>query len=422
MNTLVELLTQKWHDSSILGAMTSNPISRATLLRRNISVLRAVHIVQSFMVTISIIVVFFQHRGLGLADVMVLQAVFAAVVVLVEIPSGYFSDVVGRRRTMIIGSIFIILGWWCFPWATSMAPLIGAEVLLAIGISFVSGTDSAMLYDTMLELNTEHQSVAAEGNRLSAGNFSEAVASIAGGALAGVSLLLPFYVQAGIAMLLLPLAILLVEPAVHEVHNRAASLLDVVRVVRDVTVHDRTLRWILISSSVLGSSTLTMVWFVQPWWQASGIPIAWFGVLWAACNALVGVAAMRAHTIEQRYGSTAIITALGVGVVVALTVLGLWQSLFALPIMAEFYIARGTSTPIFTTAINARVPSGRRATVLSVRQLGVRAIFVVVGPAVGMISDQHGLSAALLATAAVFATALVVALWRWRASMIAGVR
>gem|GEM_PF-3231734 len=34
---------------------------------------------------------------------------------------------------------------------------------------------------------------------------------------------------------------------------------DVLRIVRDVVVHDGTLRWILITSSVLGSSTLTMV-------------------------------------------------------------------------------------------------------------------------------------------------------------------
>lgn len=397
--------------------MPSDIPSRHTLLLRNMRLLRAIQIVQSFMVTISIIVVFFQQRGLGLGDVMLLQAVFAAVMVLVEVPSGYFSDVVGRRRTMIIGSVFIALGWWCYPWANTLWAFIGAETLLAIGISFVSGTDSAMLYDTMLELDTAHHSVKAEGNRLSAGNFSEAVASVVGGALAGISLVMPFYVQACVSVMMVPLALLLVEPAVHVSQTRATGMRDVLHIVRDVTVHDRTLRWVLITSSVLGCSTLTMVWFVQPWWQASGVPIALFGVLWAACNAIVGVAAMRAHAVEHRIGSMTAITMLGSGVVIALCVLGLWQSLFVLPILAVFYIARGTSNPIFTSAINARVSSDRRATVLSVRQLGVRAIFVVVGPAVGMIGDRHGLSTALLVTSAIFALAFGGAVWRWRAAL-----
>jgi len=111
-------------------AMSQISTPRPVLLRRNINLLRAIQIVQSFMVAISIIVVFFQYRGFGLADVMILQAVFAAVMVLVEMPSGYFSNVVGRRRTMIIGSIFIALGWWCYPWATTFAAFLGAETLL----------------------------------------------------------------------------------------------------------------------------------------------------------------------------------------------------------------------------------------------------------------------------------------------------
>jgi MFS family permease len=397
--------------------MPSNIPSRHTLLLRNMRLLRAIQIVQSFMVTISIIVVFFQQRGLGLADVMMLQALFAAVMVVVEVPSGYFSDVVGRRRTMMIGAVFIALGWWCYPWAESFWAFMVAETLLAVGISFVSGTDAAMLYDTMLELDTAHQSVKAEGNRLSAGNFSEAVASVVGGALAGISLVMPFYVQACVSVLMVPLALMLVEPAVHVSQTRATGMRDVLQIVRDVTVHDRTLRWVLITSSVLGCSTLTMVWFVQPWWQASGVPIALFGVLWAACNAIVGVAAMRAHAVERRLGGMTSITLLGVGVVFALCILGLWQSVFVLPVLAVFYIARGTSNPIFTSTINARVSSDRRATVLSVRQLGVRAIFVVVGPVVGLIGDRHGLNTALLVTSAFFALAFGGAVWRWRAAV-----
>jgi len=141
-----------------------------------------------------------------------------------------------------------------------------------------------------------------------------------------------------------------------------------------------------------------------------------FGVLWAACNAIVGVAAMRAHTIERRVGMMTTITILSVGVVLGLFALGLWQSVFLLPVVVVFYITRGTTNPIFTSAINERVTSDRRATVLSVRQLGVRAIFVVVGPVVGMIGDVRGLASALLVTSAIFALALTIALSRWRAA------
>lgn len=369
------------------------------------------------MVTISIIVVFFRGRGLSMADVMILQAVFAAVVVIVEVPSGYFSDVVGRRRTMIIGACCIVMGWFCYLFVASLASFIVAEVILALGISFVSGTDAAILYDTMLELDNAHESIRAEGRRLSVGNFSEAAASVVGGALAGISVMLPFYVQAGVALLLIPLAAMLVEPTVHGQHHRPTSIRDILHVVRDVVVHNRELRWIIITSSLLGSATLTMVWLVQPWWGAAGIPLEWFGVLWAVLNAVVGISAIRAHSVERRFGALVPIGFLAASVVLGYVVLGLWQTVLTLPLMAVFYVTRGISNPIFNTEINERVSSDRRATVLSVRQLGVRAVFVVAGPLVGWCMDTRDLATAMVVTAVVFGAALIVAVWRWKCAV-----
>ncbi|RME62044.1 MAG: MFS transporter, partial [Candidatus Dadabacteria bacterium] len=51
-----------------------------------------------------VIVLFFKENGLSMKDVFILQALFSVAVVIFEIPSGYFSDVVGRRTTLIVGS------------------------------------------------------------------------------------------------------------------------------------------------------------------------------------------------------------------------------------------------------------------------------------------------------------------------------
>ncbi len=59
-----------------------------------------------FLVIMPIITIFYQENGLSMQDIFVIQSVFSLSLVLFEIPTGYFSDVHGRKKTMILGSIF----------------------------------------------------------------------------------------------------------------------------------------------------------------------------------------------------------------------------------------------------------------------------------------------------------------------------
>lgn len=382
-------------------------------LRRNIMVLRGIRSMQFFMLLIPVIVVYYNAHGLSMQDVMVLQALFSATMIIVEVPSGYFSDVLGRRRTMIIGSTLWTVGWLVYCVAHDFASFLTAELILGVGISFISGTDAAMLYDTLLELGDAEHGVREEGRQLSYGHFAEAVSCVIGGFLAGISLSVPLYVQAVVMLSLVPMALMLVEPAVHRRAGHRGSFLEVVRIVHRVTVRDHALRWMLAVSSVLGASTLTFVWMLQPWMKASGVPVWMFGAVWSAFMLIVGMSSIHAHRVQTKYGTHRVILVLGAMVVVSYMAAGLWATWWLLPVLSIFYITRGVSNPVFTTAINERTGSHERATVLSVRQLGVRVIFVVMGPVVGWLSDRTTMGVALMSAGAAFAVLLAVAGTLW---------
>ena len=48
-----------------------------------------------------IVVPFYESNGLSMKDIMILQAVYSIAIVVLEIPSGYLADVIGRRKTLI---------------------------------------------------------------------------------------------------------------------------------------------------------------------------------------------------------------------------------------------------------------------------------------------------------------------------------
>ena len=52
------------------------------------------------MVSMPIIVLFFQSHGLSLTEIMLLQSAYSLSLALFEIPSGYIADSFGRKNSI----------------------------------------------------------------------------------------------------------------------------------------------------------------------------------------------------------------------------------------------------------------------------------------------------------------------------------
>lgn len=165
-----------------------------------------------------------------------------------------------------------------------------------------------------------------------------------------------------------------------------------------VFLHDTHIRSLIITSSVLSATTLTMVWLIQPYWTYVGIPVALFGVLWASGNALVGVVSIRAHIVADRISTNSMLAILIAAVSLSCIIAGLWPSMITAGLLAVMYISRGLLNPIVNNDLNKRVTSGQRATVLSLRQLGMRFIFLIMAPFIGYMGDLTSIPTAVVIT------------------------
>jgi MFS family permease len=150
------------------------------------------------------------------------------------------------------------------------------------------------------------------------------------------------------------------------------------------------------------TSTLPIVWLVQPYLQSIDWPLALFGAAWAALQFSVGLFAINAHRIESLLGRKKSLVSLILFSSTAYLLLGLFQSVWAIAFLFVFYFVRGINGPVLNDYINRCVSSDIRATVLSVKSLVGRVMFVVLGPAVGWVSDVYSLSAAFVFCGAVF--------------------
>lgn len=353
------------------------------------------------MLVMPIVVLFYQENGLGMQEVFMLQAIYSVSIVLLEIPSGYFADALGRKNTLIIGSIMGFLGYLVYSFSFGFWGFLIAEVVLGFGQSLISGADSALLYDTLLQHNKEKDYMKHEGRMISAGNFAEALAGIAGGLLAALSLRYPYFFQTAIAFTAVPAAITLYEPKIYGTTIKM-SLGKIIGVVKYALFENKKLRSNILYSSVVGASTLTMAWFVQPWFIRAELPVTMFGVLWTLLNLSVGISALFAYKFERFFGVRT--TVVGITVSLALGFIGaaVFESYWGLLFLLIFYLARGIATPVLKDYINRITSSDIRATILSVRNFVIRIIFAVWGPFYGWYTDAFSLGGAIIIAGLVF--------------------
>ena len=199
--------------------------------KRNLISLYLIKVSKWMNLVMPIIVLFYKGNGLTMQDIFTLQAVYSVTLMLLEIPTGYFADVAGRRKSLLLGSFLGTIGYLVYCISDGFSGFVVAETLLGIGVSLVSGADSAMLYDTLAACKMEEKYLRFEGRITSTGNFAEAFAGITGGLLAVISLRTPFYFQAIVASVAIPAALMLREPPVH-IALRKAGFRDILQIIK----------------------------------------------------------------------------------------------------------------------------------------------------------------------------------------------
>jgi len=363
-------------------------------LPQNIIQLYLVKIAKWFNLVMPIVVLFYQENGLSMSQIFILKSIYSVAMVVTELPSGYMADVWGCRKTIILGSILGSLGILIYSLSSDFYSFVMAEIILGIGFSFVSGADSAILYDSLKADNREDEYIKYEGSITSAGNFAEALAGVAGGLLATFSLRMPYYFQFFVASIGIPAAIMLKEPE-HILERVRLNMKQIISIVKQ-TYLQVEMRSAIMISSFTGAATLTYAWFVQPYFQEAKIPVSVFGVLWTLLNLSAGIFSMFSYKVERLLGNKKTLLLIVIFISAGFILTALEVSLAGIVILFGFYIVRGIATPVLKDQINKYTDSKVRATILSVRNLEIRIIFAAIGPILGFLTDKFSLSTALI--------------------------
>jgi len=360
-----------------------------------------------FWLIVPVLIPYYMAHGLSSTQVFTIQATFALVVVLLEVPTGYLADVAGRKTTLVVGAVAMPIGLAVYAFTGTFWTFILAEALIAVANSMRSGSDSALIYDTLLQLKDEARYKKFEGRAFFFTRIGTASSAVLGGLAALLSLHLPFYINMVTCMLMFPMAVALVEPERSKLPAKN-PLLDILRVAKFCFTHGDVRRPILYGS-LIQSTCIIAVWASFLYFRELGISIGLFGVLFALFQLAGAFGARQSQAIVRAVGLR---RALALPLVIGLLflALGTFRSLFALPLIILIAFLWNIQYPIILDLINRRIDSEVRATALSVSAMAGSLSYVILAPIFGKLVDVLSLSTAYLILGGYFLVYGVIAL------------
>ena len=140
---------------------------------------------------------------------------------------------------------------------------------------------------------------------------------------------------------------------------------------------------------LLGLASFYPVWLVQPFMQESGVPLAWFGPVWAGANLTVALCAYYSHKVLAVLGLRRMCLLFLALIVAGYAGLGLTSMVGSFLFYFLLTAMRGLQGPVLRGFLQQHSTRHIRASILSLHNLLFRLGYVVSGPLVGWLSDAQ---------------------------------
>lgn len=353
------------------------------------------------------------YRGFSLTQVSGLEGLFWLVIVLSEVPTGAVADRYGRKLSLILGGAFWGGSVLVFGVASSYLVVLLSYVAWGFGLTFTSGADAALRFESLKALGREHEYSRVAGISWGLGSLGAVAGMLIGAPIASATnLAVPILMSAGIGFLSMIVAFSFKEPNLDDGEVR----LDYRKLIGEsarTAWRSTAVRTMLFLAAVLLASANAVIVFSQPFLEQHDVSVGLFGIVQAPMRVGGIVGAIAAYRIGSLLGLRATLIASAVLLAGSYALLGGWSSVFAFGVTAVIFLLFNMLHPLIENYLNHRIPNAQRATILSFKQLLTSIVIASIQPVQGVIADYVSLEAMFWSTAAFVAATTPLFLLFW---------
>ncbi len=312
---------------------------------------------------------------------------------ILDIPTGAFADLVGKRIALIISNILAGIGITLIAFANDLPVIFMGNMITQVGWAMYSGASDAVVYDSLLDLKKEHlfAHISSKANQYM--SYAAAFGYFTGGILYELHWRLPHIAWAVSYIPAILFSFMLIEP------NRVQERISVKKYLEKISLGIRELwlpqirRYLVLIFVLLGVYFLYTWGFVRPAIatsfgfyskeQAIILPIITLSIAY-----LIRLIPWLKNHISDFSGLTVLGIILAIGFIASAFPIGYWG------IIPMFFIAFAGkfASPWIAIIVNKEISSKYRATTISTISLLSKIPYVAVAILIGQATEKNMLS------------------------------
>lgn len=362
-------------------------------IHKNIRLLTWFNFFTDFKLYSAVAIIYFSRVTGSLALGMAVFSITSIADAVFEIPTGMLSDIVGRKKTIVLGALSAVVYAVLYAVGVSFWILAIGSIFQGLSRAFYSGNNDALLYDSLAETGSSEKYHNYLGKISSLFSFGLALGALIGGVLASRSFAIIMWLSVISQIICFIISLLIKEPKIHI--NKSSNIYSHLGEAIKLFFTNKKLRRIslagIISYSIGEASFELQAVFYQLLWP-----------LWA-----IGIAKMISYLsastsyffsgkLIDRFGETKILLIgnvytrlINIFSVSLPTIL----SPFFMSTTSLFYGAGSVSS---NTLMQKEFTAHQRATMSSLDSLGGSIVFAFFGYILGLIGDIFGPAKTLL--------------------------
>lgn len=364
-------------------------------LRANIWKFYLFTIFQSFVLYYGIDKIFMAARGLSVKEIILVEIVYAVVVIFLEVPSGALSDRWSRKYVLVLNVAFFMLNTFLWAIADNLSIFILGTLAASVHMALFSGTNTSFLYDTLKQLKAESSYEKTYGNVVFYENILAIIAGISGAMIADYfGLVVPFWITLVFSFMAILVALSFEEPKIHRTTGELKYWEHIRKVGHYIFKH-RFIVHMIVLSIIMGTTIGLLDEYGQLYFVAAGVPVFFLGYISAIGNGVEALGGKFAYVLSKFkrrnvFGVSILLSVIG------FIFVGLTETWVGILFVFLTYIAFYSISPLLTNDLHKELPSGQRATGESFVSLSKNFFLIPIALGFSFVADEVSIFSAYL--------------------------
>jgi len=326
---------------------------------------------------------FLVEKGMNLWQVNVINSFFMLFIILAEMPTGSFADRFGRHHSITISCFLLVLSFLIYYFSNSFWLFVLAEIIGAIGHTFVSGAAEAWLVDSLKARDEFHLKAKVFRQELTSKSIGVMTGCVFGSWLGDIDLSLPWLTTAFFMFVAGLFSFIFIKENYIKSEGKTKSSLkkEVVEACR--SLKNKELLYVMSFCAVIACSVqaMNMQWPLV-FKNSFNFTSSYLGYLFVFISIAVALGGRLSKKFKKLFKNEKLALIIpqlvtAIAIIITSRVNGLFMVTSAF-LLHEF--GRGMFAPVKQDYMNNRIESKNRATVLS-----LESMFTKLGAFVGLI-------------------------------------